>query len=229
MRSDAKTLLAAHIFGASAIVEEALKNSDRHLPQNPRWKKSNAPYYKLKYGEKLKETFDLLLADKTRIIIWRLENSSSLNTLYLRYHQGREYLIDHMDPDCKYLDAIAHIKTKKRHKEEPKGLIFFWEDNHEPEPDAVKVEEFKEVKKEEIVKPKELSWRNKLENFIEKAEDSEKLRLNKVEATEGNRQIVEGMMAALPNFYYMFIPEVESLILIRCDDPERMNELKKTL
>lgn len=227
MKSDAKTLLEAHILGASAVVAEALKNSDRHIPQNPRWRRSNAPYYKPKYAEKLRETYDLILGDKSKLIIWRVENSNSINTLYLRSHQGREYLLDHLDPDCKYADAALHIRTKKRLREEPKGLVFFWEERLEPE--GVKIEEFKESLEGVNTTPKPLTWKMKLEDFIEKAEDMEKLQLKNMEDNEFNRKLVAGLLDTLPNFYYMFVPEAHTLIVLRCDDPARMEEFKKAL
>lgn len=222
MHPSLKVFIKHSLFGDEAALQRA-PTPDYHTPQHPRWSRSNAPYFKEKYALKVKETIDAILADKSKTIIWKVEGRP--NSLYLRFNQGKEYLLEMMDPDCKYLSAIPNITVKRSFTNEPIGLLIYW--NQANTPESVRIEEVKDEPKAD--KPTKTNWRNKLEKFVEEGGDKAKIVLRDVEDNPTSRDIVSGIIGNLENFYYMFLTKAKQLIVVRCDDPEQMSELKKML
>jgi len=78
--------------------------------------KSNAPYYREQWAKVAQITLDRMISSgKNQVFYYSDFPESSPNTIYNRFTQGKQYLMDHMDSDGKYksLNQIIFVKRKR--------------------------------------------------------------------------------------------------------------------
>lgn len=169
--------------------------------------KSSQFYYTEEQANNVKKLLDTLHTTKESLFIQAGDNS--ISTLRVKYYQGKDYLLDNLDPNKHYLylTSLTKVTTK------PGGLLF-----------SVRIAPKNKVSLLDfvVVIP---DWRTKLEDFLETATPNQKFFLENLKLSDKDLTWISNQLAgltktvdeqAIPLFYGEITPD--KILLIRDED-----------
>jgi hypothetical protein len=187
------------VKGLISLIKEMEKKKERKLP--PGYSdKSNPSYYREQYALEMKKILDLMInpADgsftiRDQVIEYKKMHSVNKYTLYQRIIMGWKYLCDYLDPTGKYKE----IRLQTRCSHEHRGISIRWKSN------LIKylgTESLLNARSEIPTGEQSISWKKELEDFILNAENNQVFKKSNIILTDGQIQIVKGMLVDLPGF-----------------------------
>ena len=154
-------------------------------------KKSYGSYYKEVYAKWVRDILDLMMAErKPKRIPWdTIKGCGSKNSLYLRFAQGKMYLLHELDFDGKYRKFCEGLKVTRHDKV---GIIIDFDLDQGNLPGAVDVVSIRDTPK----------WKKDLDNYLESGEDGKPFHKCNLQLTddEVRQQITE--LEGLTNVMY---------------------------
>lgn len=153
-------------------------------------KRSNTPYYKIKFALEAKSILDEMLdKGKDKDIRYDDHREYSRNTIYLRFTQGLAFLLDNLDPDDKYkifMDFVA--VTKERNI----GIRLSMHGEH--------TAKRKSLRATDVLTPEELmSWRHQVEDFLENAPEGAEFTKKGLCLTHSEIEALKSSLSPLTN------------------------------
>lgn len=112
----------------------------------------------------------------------------SVTTLYLRWSQGKQYLLEFMDENGTYKDLASKIRVHKWKQRGTTGLLFKWRQS----------EKFVTPALQKIERTPQ--WKLKLDDFIETAQVGQRLKMEGLLLNDADMQYVNDLVADLPAF-----------------------------
>lgn len=158
-------------------------------PTKPRsWnKKTNAPYYREKYGLELKAMLDKMMIDgQHRIFRFDEFPELSKNSLYLKVNQSKLYLLENLDPDGRYAHYLNHVRIRRTRV--GVRLSSDTENDGSFMPSTV------------ITINAQDSLREKIDKFLEESQPGQELLINKLVLEEGDVEALQASLMPLENF-----------------------------
>lgn len=164
---------------------------------------SDSSYYQQKYAEQAKLIYDRILNDPDHktILLDASKAGLSKNTLQQRMFQAKSFLLERLDPDKTYAEISKKIKIRRHQR----GVIFEWQK------DTLDMLEMDELVEE---RP-EVSWRDKLDLFIEHATEGSQLEL-KLQLSTPELMELKSMLWDIKDRFVPLAVHCDRLLL-RCD------------
>jgi hypothetical protein len=192
-----------------------------------------APYYNYRSAAELKIILDAMFDDQQhdRKILFT-DQQRTASSLYAKVNQGWNFLIDKMDESGKY----RFLRDWLRIRREEDGIALRWRDgirerDKEPKTNySVLVEERHnpgptiEMNTPKPIEPEvpQAIWREKLDNFIESAENNKVLDLRGIQITEDQREGVRQLFEDLATEdFHLIILEPTRIKVFKGKLPER--------
>jgi len=160
-------------------------------------------YFKAKYALQVKEIFDRINKDPNhpRLLVDAMKLGHSKNTLQQRMFLAKTYLLERLDPDGVYKELSKKIKIRRHLK----GIVFEWQ---KESLDMIELEEIEE-------EHPEVSWRDKIDLFIEHATEGSQLELT-LDLEDSELLELKSMLWDIKDRFVPLAVHKERLLL-RCD------------
>lgn len=155
------------------------------------------PYYKKKYALGVKEVLDWMMEHKKpRKWVYADFPSTNKASLYQKIMQGKEFLLDNMDPDGRYKKFDLCVKVDRKQKD----ALYFHIQYHML--NMANSEDIEDLSKAGFVKSEELSWRDRLENFLENGKPGESFKKEGLALDESEITELETTLCTLTTIVY---------------------------
>ena len=172
-------------------------------------------YYTEAYALAVKRTLDMIRAEPGKFIAWPLPAGYRLSSLAQMFHQGKGYLMDHMDDaEHTYQLMCQGIRTKKIQRHNFVGLSIYWKVFMTSGGIEIKSLD-KEIVEEQVGEDVTAGWQSKLEDFIEKAATGDTCTLKKIILDEYAKNTLARLLGVFPDFKYYYDQKTRNLKVVR--------------
>ena len=170
--------------------------------------RSNAPYYREVFAQLAQKILDRIIQNgRPQIYYYKDFPTTSPNTIYMRFNQGKQYLLDHMDPDGRYSSICQAISIDRRRGV---GIVIALRK------DILDIE--RQKGNLDMLMPKELStvnaieWRDKMERWIEEGNPLVPFHIDGLALSPEDIEALNLELNALPNVCANITPNSIKLV-----------------
>jgi len=155
---------------------------------------TNTPYYQQRYALELQMILDTRKPDCDIFLRCHSLGGYTVRSLYTRVYQSFRYLLDNLDPEGKYLAMWHQVEITKHDVKNPmeNGIIIHWKAN----PAVSKKRTSAPLVAEEIkTEQSTVDWKEKLEHFIDNAEENDEIVIENVHLSSEEFEGIQAMFA----------------------------------